>query len=60
MTSPCFWAATEFREAEGSPLAVGRGPLSVALGDLNGDGKADIVAANSGDNDVSVLLSRRP
>jgi len=30
----------------------------VALGDLNGDGKADIVVASLEDNDVMVLLSK--
>ncbi len=36
--------------------AVGDGPLAVALGDVNGDGRPDIVAANGLGNDVSVLL----
>jgi len=31
-------------------------PISVAAGNLNGDGKLDIVAANYGDNTVSVLI----
>ncbi len=31
-------------------------PLSVASGDLNGDGAADLVTSNSGDSTVSVLL----
>jgi hypothetical protein len=30
----------------------------VTLGDLNGAGKADIVAVNLEDNDVMVILSR--
>ena len=45
-----------FTEATGSPFAVGMNPQFVAVGDFNGDGKADIVAANSGDNTVTVLL----
>jgi hypothetical protein len=36
---------------------VDRGPLSVALADLNHDGFLDIVVANFGSNDVSVLLT---
>jgi hypothetical protein len=36
---------------------VGMGPRSVAVGDLNGDGKADLIAVNSTDNTISVLLS---
>ncbi len=30
----------------------------VALGDLNGDGKVDIVVANLEDNDISILLTK--
>jgi len=39
-----------------SELAAGSGPDSVAVGDFNGDGKLDLAVANSGSNDVSVLL----
>jgi hypothetical protein len=35
---------------------AGSGPVSVAIGDVNGDGKLDLVTANSGGNNVSVLL----
>jgi hypothetical protein len=31
--------------------------MSVTIGDLNGDGKPDLVIANAGDNNVSVLLN---
>jgi hypothetical protein len=34
---------------------VGSGPTAVALGDVNNDGKIDIVTANSGSNSVSLL-----
>jgi FG-GAP-like repeat/FG-GAP repeat/PASTA domain len=37
---------------------TGRTPASVAIGDLNGDGKPDLVAANSSNHTVSVLLNR--
>ena len=37
--------------------ATGRPPNSVAIGDLNGDGKPDLTAANSLSNTVSVLLN---
>ena len=35
---------------------TGNGPRSVAVGDLNGDGKADLAVANVGSNTLSVLL----
>jgi hypothetical protein len=39
-------------------FAVGVSPWSIALGDVNGDGNPDIVTANYGSNDVSVLLNK--
>ena len=46
----------QFVEATGSPLAVGRKPLGLALADFNGDGRLDVAVSNSGSNSVSVLL----
>ncbi len=45
-----------FTAAAGSPFAVGTNPQSVAVADFNGDGNPDIVTANNGSNDVTVLL----
>jgi trimeric autotransporter adhesin len=36
-------------------FAVGAGPISVAIGDLDMDGKADLAVANNGANTISVL-----
>ena len=37
-------------------LATARGPKGIAAGDLNGDGKQDLVVANATSNTVSVFL----
>ena len=42
--------------ATGVSPATGSEPYGVAVGDFNGDGKADLVTSNIADNDVTVLL----
>jgi hypothetical protein len=39
-------------------LPAGTQPLSIATGDLNGDGKLDLAVANGTDNTVSVFLGK--
>ncbi len=46
-----------FTQGPGSPFPVGTDPQFVAVGDFNGDGKPDLVVANSDDNTVTVLLN---
>jgi hypothetical protein len=48
-TTPSFAAHQDF--------TTGINPFSVAIVDLNGDGKRDLAVANSGANTVSVLLN---
>ena len=38
-------------------FAVGAKPYSLAVADLNGDGRPDIIVANSASDTVSVLLN---
>jgi FG-GAP-like repeat/FG-GAP repeat len=39
-----------------SEFAAGSGPISVATGEFNGDGKVDVVVANNAGNTISVFL----
>lgn len=45
-----------FRHAAGSPFTTGRGAYRAAVGDMNGDGKTDVVTANSEGGSLTVLL----
>ena len=47
-------AAGQFHLLEG--YAVGDRPAAITVADLNGDGAPDLLVANAGSNDVSVLL----
>jgi hypothetical protein len=46
--------------AFGSPFAVGAVPSALVVGDFNRDGKLDLATANSGDDNVSILLNGAP
>ena len=48
-----------FSLAKGSPFSVGQYPSTVAAGDLNGDGIADIVVPNYEDGTLTVYLCGR-
>jgi hypothetical protein len=41
-------------------FAVGSRPTAMEVGDFDGDGRPDIVVANAGSNDLSVLLNTSP
>jgi hypothetical protein len=41
---------------QGSPIPVGDDPVSVTVADINGDGVPDLIVANKGSNDISVLI----
>ena len=45
-----------FTPAAGSPFSVGTGPVSIAVGDFNGDGMQDLAIANKGSSSVTLLL----
>jgi uncharacterized repeat protein (TIGR01451 family) len=45
-----------FSPTPGLPVGVGDSPASLAVGNLNGDGNADLAVANAGSNDVTILL----
>jgi VCBS repeat protein/FG-GAP repeat protein len=48
-----------FKPAPGSPFKSGASPVSVAIGDVNGDGLMDVAVANMTGNSVSVLLGAK-
>ena len=44
-------------QVQPTSIRVGNGPLAVAMGDFNGDGKLDLVTVNEKDGTVSVLAN---
>src|SRR5207249_3748088 len=45
-----------FTPDAGSPLPAATNPVSVAVGDFNGDSDPDLAVANEGSSDVTILL----
>src|SRR5262245_35594192 len=48
-----------YAQEAGSPFAAGDGPISVAVGDLNDDGRRDLALADFNADKVTILL-RQP
>jgi hypothetical protein len=46
-----------FLQGKIPPIPVGNRPVDIVMGDVNKDGKLDIVVANSGSNNITVLLN---
>ena len=53
---PTITALPSFAAQQTFAAGTGRNPYSVTLGDVNGDGRLDIVTANDANNNASVLL----
>ena len=45
-----------FVAAAGSPVATGTNPRTIAVGDFNGDGIADLAVVNAGSGNLTILL----
>jgi hypothetical protein len=43
-------------QAKGSPVSTGRQPTDIGVADVNRDGEPDLVTANAGSRDLTVLL----
>jgi hypothetical protein len=41
----------------GAGFATGRGPVGMSVADMNGDGRADLIVADEGSDEVSILLN---
>ena len=42
---------------DGKGFVAGTNPVAVVVAYLNGDGRPDLIVANKGSNDVSILLN---
>lgn len=47
-----------FTQSAGSPVPVGKGPISLAVGDFNGSGRLGLAVANLTDGTVSILVQQ--
>src|SRR5439155_26777544 len=55
---PIFLNAGDGRLVPGRTLEAGNGTYSVAAGDFNNDGRADLVSSDSVSNDITVFLGQ--
>lgn len=56
--APAARAQSSFAASVNYPLASGATPLGVAVADVNGDGRPDVVTGNQGTDNVGVLLGQ--
>jgi phospholipase C len=45
-----------FTQAKNSPITMDAGPMTIAVGDYNGDGRADLIVVNNAESDTAMLL----
>ena len=48
----------QYDQVPNEPFPVGTDPVGITVADVNGDGLPDLVVANQGSNDVSILLGQ--
>ena len=58
MIVDAVWAQGEVSFIARKDFRVGVGPVSITVGDFNGDGRPDLATANGGANTVSIRLGQ--
>ena len=58
MTSSCSWATATGRSRSCAPIPVGLGPVSIAEGDFENNGRIDLAVADINSGDVTILSNQ--